>query len=192
MSAAADPLQRNVDGAARTATPGRETSFVVIYEAEFPRVYGYVRYCVRNRDTADDLTSQAFLKALEKLETFDPRRSEIGPWILGIARNLVRDHLRSGRRWKWLALDWLAERPSAEPSPEEAAAGNEERRQLLAAIGALPDRDRDVLGLKFAAGLTNQDIARVTGLGESHVGVIVYRAIRKLRARMGDEEADRE
>jgi RNA polymerase sigma-70 factor (ECF subfamily) len=191
IAAVADPRRRGEDGAASNAATDRGGSFERAYEAEFPRVYGYVRYCIGNRDTADDLTSQAFLKALDKLPTFDPSRADIGPWILGIARNVVRDHLRARRRWRWLPFDWLAERPSSQPSPEEAAAASEERRRVLEALAALPDRDRDVLGLKFAAGLTNQEIARLTRLGESHVGVIVYRAIRKLRARMGGGEAGR-
>ncbi len=98
--------------------PDAETAFERAYESEFPRVYGYVRYRVGNADTADDLTSQAFLRALDRLATFDPRRGELGPWILGIARN-------------------------------------------------------------------------VTGLGESHVGVIVYRAIGRLRARLEGGEVRR-
>ena len=71
------------------------------YEIEFPHVYGYIRYRVGNGDTADDLTSQAFLKALDRLSTFDPAKAELGAWILGIARNVVRDHLRARRRWGW-------------------------------------------------------------------------------------------
>jgi RNA polymerase sigma factor (sigma-70 family) len=165
-----------------------ETAFERAYESEFPRVYGYIRYRVENSETADDLTSQVFLKALDRLSTFDPRKSEIGPWMLGIARNGVRDYLRSRRRWGWLPLDWTPERTSRDPSPEQLAIGGEERQRLLEALSGLSERERDVLGLKFAGGLTNRAIARLTGLGESHVGVIVYRAVGKLRARLAERE----
>ncbi len=168
-----------------------ETAFERAYESEFPHVYGYIRYRVGNGDTADDLTSQTFLKALDRLSTFDPRKAEIGPWMLGIARNVVRDHLRARRRWGWLPLDWLWDRPAPGPTPEQAAIQNEQQQRLLGALRALSERERDVLGLKFAGDLTNRAIAQLTGLGESHVGVIVYRAVGKLRARLGEEEAHR-
>jgi RNA polymerase sigma-70 factor (ECF subfamily) len=176
----AAPAPESLDG---------ETAFERAYASEFPHVYGYIRYRVGGTgSTADDLTAQTFLQALDRLSTFDPRRAEIGQWMLGIARNVVRDHLRAGRRWGWLPLDWLWDRASPDPNPEERAIGGEERQRLLEALGELSDRDRDILGLKFAGGLTNRAIARLSGLGESHVGVIVYRAVGKLRARLEGEE----
>ena len=178
------------------ATVGRElldaeTLLERAYESEFPHVYGYIRYRVGSDDIADDLTSQAFLKALARLSTFDPTRAELGVWILGIARNVVRDHLRARRRWGWLPVEWLRERAAPEPTPEQEAIQGERRQRLLVALGGLSGRERDVLGLKFGGGLTNRAIARLTGLGESHVGVIVYRAVGKLRDRLGQEEVRR-
>ena len=111
--------------------------------------------------------------------------------MLGIARNGVRDYLRSRRRWGWLPLDWMSERAFRDPSPEQRAICGEERQRLLEALSGLSERERDVLGLKFGGGLTNRAIARLTGLGESHVGVIVYRAVGKLRARLAEGEARR-
>ena len=168
-----------------------ETAFERAYESEFPRVYGYIRYRVGNGDTTDDLTSQTFLKALDRLSTFDPRKAEIGPWMIGIARNVVRDHLRARRRWSWWPLDWLGDRPAPGPTPEQVAIQDEEQQRLLGALRALSERDRDVLGLKFEGGLTNRAIAELTGLRESHVGVIVYRAVGKIRTRLDDEEVRR-
>ena len=64
---------------------------------------------------------------------------------------------------------------------------HEDERALLTALAGLDARERDVLGLKFAARLTNREIARNLGLRESHVGVIVYRALGKLRMVLGKE-----
>ena len=84
----ARPVPDDVAAPARES-PDDEMAFERAYESEFPRVYGYIRYRVGNGDTADDLTSQTFLKALDRLSTFDPRKADIGPWVLGIARNVV-------------------------------------------------------------------------------------------------------
>jgi RNA polymerase sigma factor (sigma-70 family) len=168
--------------------PDAESAFERAYGREFPRVYAYVRYRVGNADTADDLTSQAFLRALDRLATFDPLKGEIGPWLLGIARNVVRDHLRARRRWRWLPLDWLGERADPGPDPERGLIRSELEQRLLDALAALSARERDILGLKFGAGLTNRAISRVTGLGESHVAVVVYRAVGRLRDRLEARE----
>jgi DNA-directed RNA polymerase specialized sigma24 family protein len=101
-----------------------ETAFARAYESEFPRGYSCIRYRVGNGDTTDDLTSQAFLKTLDRLSTFDPKKADMGPWLLGIARNLVRDHMRARRRCSWWPLDWLGDRPAQGPTPEQAAMQN--------------------------------------------------------------------
>jgi RNA polymerase sigma-70 factor (ECF subfamily) len=176
------------------ATGGIETAraaFEQAYDSTFPQVYAYVRYRIGDPDIADDLTSQTFLRALDRLETFDPCRGEIGQWALGIARNVVRSHLRARHRWGWLPFDWLQEPAAPEPDPEQRAIRSERGRRLLEAIRGLSDRERDVLGLKFGAGLTNRAIAGVTGLKESHVGVVVYRAVGRLRAQLDGGEVRR-
>lgn len=187
---AASAIKSASDPAAAREFINSELAFERTYDSEFSRVYGYVRYRVGNADTADDLTSQTFLKALDRLATFDPGRGEIGTWLLGIARNVVRDHLRARRRWGWLPLE-LAERAAPEPNPEQRVIRAERDQQLLDALAGLSNRERDVLGLKFGADLTNRAISRVTGLGESHVAVIVYRAVGRLRGRLEAGEVPR-
>jgi RNA polymerase sigma-70 factor, ECF subfamily len=175
LSSEDHPVSRSADVVA---------AFQRVCETQLQTVYAYVRYRVSNPDAAEELTAKTFLRALERLETFDPAKGELTPWIFGIARHLVRDHARAGRRWAWIPIDWLQHAESRDLDPELAATAHEERRNLAAALARLPDRDRDVLGLKFAAGLTNREIARTTGLRESHVAVIVYRAVGKLRQQL--------
>jgi RNA polymerase sigma-70 factor (ECF subfamily) len=156
-------------------------AFQRVCETQFSAVCAYIRYRVSNADAAEELTAKTFLKALEGLETFDPEKGELTAWVFGIARHLITDHVRARRRWRWIPIDWLLQPASREPNPELAVAALEQQRHLAAALACLPDRDRDLLGLKFVAGLTNREIARMTGLKESHVGVIVYRAVGRLR-----------
>ena len=164
-----------------TAEPA---AFAAIYDHYFPRVYNYVRYRVGDAETADDLTTQVFERALTHIGRYRPERAPFAAWLFAIARNAVSDHLRAQRRRRWLSLEVLRDRASRDPQPEEIAIRNETRDELLAAVARLSERERDLIGLKFAAGLTNRRIAEITGLSESNVGVILYRAVRRLRAEL--------
>lgn len=163
-------------------------AFAAIYDHYFPRVYNYVRYRVRDAETADDVTAQVFERALVNIDSYRPERAQFAAWLFAIARNGVNDHLRAQKRRRWLSLEALCDRASAEPRPEEVAIHNETRAELLAAVARLSDRERDLIALKFAARLTNRRIADLTGLGESNVGVILYRAVRRLRAELTGKE----
>jgi RNA polymerase sigma-70 factor (ECF subfamily) len=172
-----------------TAEPA---AFAAIYDHYFPRVYNYVRYRVGDVEAADDLTAQVFERTLVNIGRYRPERAPFAAWLFAIARNAVSDYLRAQRRRRWFSLEMLRDRSSAEPQPEEVAIGNETRAELLAAVARLSDRERDLIALKFAAGLTNRRIAELTGLSYSNVGVILYRAVRRLRAELNVKEGDHE
>lgn len=163
-------------------------AFAAIYDHYFPRVYNYARYRVGDAQMADDLTAQIFEKVLVKIGEYRPERRPFAAWLFAIARNAVNDHLRAQRRHPWLSLDALRDRASASPPPEEIVEHDESRNELLDAVARLSERERELLALKFAAGLTNRDIAALAGLHEGNVGVILYRAVRRLRAMLAAEE----
>lgn len=159
-------------------------AFAIIYDHYFPRVYNFVRYRVRDPVTTDDITAQVFERALAGLERYRPKRGPLAAWLFGIARHAVNDHLRAQKRHRWLSLDLLRNKASAGPQPEQIVVRNEMREELLEAIARLSDRERDLIALKFGARLTNRQIAELTGLSASNVGVILFRAVRRLRTRL--------
>ncbi len=161
-------------------------AFTALYNHYFPRVYNYIRYRVRDAESADDLTAQVFERELAKLDSYRPERAPFAPWLFAIARNAVNAYLRASQRRRWLSLDALPDRASGAPQPEQVVLEAEVRRELLAALARLNDRERDLLALKFAAGLTNRQIAELTTLGESNVGVILYRAVQRLRIELDE------
>lgn len=166
--------------------------FSTIYDHYFPRVYNYIRYRVRDTGTADEVTAQVFERALIKIESYRPERAPFAAWLFGIARNTVNQYLRSQRRRRWISLDLLYSRHSGDSSLEDTLILSESHTALMAAVARLSDRERDIIALKFAAGLTNRRIATLTGLGESNVSVILYRSIRRLRNELSSREADHE
>jgi RNA polymerase sigma-70 factor (ECF subfamily) len=165
---------------------GDTTSFAGVFDGYFKRVFSYIRYRCDDDALADDLTAQTFERVLARIGDYDPARGPFAAWMFGIARNAVNDHFRARRRFPWIPLDWFQQDAAPDPDPETTLIDQEMEAELVAALVQLARRERDVLGLKFAGELTNREIAALTGLKESNVGVIVFRAIQKLRRMMED------
>jgi RNA polymerase sigma-70 factor (ECF subfamily) len=164
--------------AAAAETPG---AFAVLYDRYFARVFNYVVYRIGDAQTADDIVSQVFERVLHNLRRYEPEKGPFAAWLFTITRNAVNQHLRAARRRPCLALEDVPEWAHEDPMPEEIVVDRERQVDLLAALGRLDDRQRDLIGLRFAAGLTNRRIAQLTGLTESNVAVILHRAARRLR-----------
>jgi RNA polymerase sigma-70 factor (ECF subfamily) len=150
-----------------------------VFRDELPRVYNYLRYRGFDRPTAEDLTSATFEKAWRARGRYRRDRAGVGTWLVSIARNAAIDHLRRPRLD--VPLDDAVARDEA--TPEAEAMRTAERRRLGVLLASLPERERELLALKYGAGATNRAIARLTGLGESNVGTILHRTIAALRAR---------
>jgi len=165
-------------------------AFAGIYDQFFPQIFKYILYRVRDRQTAEDLTALAFERAIIDLPRYDPRKAPLGAWIFGIARHLVSDHFRERKRRPWLPLTDDVRPASEKAEPENAAIRGETRALLLAALERLTDRQRDLLALKFSGRLTNRRIAGLTGLKESHVAVLVFRALQRLRQELQEGDGN--
>ncbi len=162
-------------------------AFAAVYDHYYPRVYTYIRYRVGEVQTAEDLTARVFEHVLIKIGDYRAERAPFAAWLFTIARNAVNDHLRSQRRHPPLSLDDL-ELVCSEPSPEEAVVRSQAHARLLAALAGLGEREREIVALRFAAGLTNRRIAEMMSLSEKNVSVILYRAVQRLRKRYEAEE----
>lgn len=192
--------QRSVDGpiaeladeqalVARAATD--PSAFAVVYDHYFPRIYTYVRYRVSDVATADDLVAQIFERVLRNIGSYQSERAPFAAWLFALARNAVSDHLRAQQRHPLFSLDILRHWKSPTESPEEIVLRGETHAALLAAVAQLNERERDIIALKFAARLTNRRIAAITGLSESNVGVMLYRALQRLRKMLEATEVER-
>src|SRR4051794_25519366 len=152
--------------------------FEELYRNTFPRVYAYVASMLRDRSSAEDVTAAAFERAYRKRSGFSARRGSPEAWVFGIARNAALDELRKRKRRARLESEpddvWS-------PGPDEQAEVVMRREEVRAALASLDPRDRDLVLLKFAGGLSNGEIARVLGISETNVGSRLYRAVEKLR-----------
>ena len=159
----------------------------VVYREELPRVYNFHRFRVFNQATAEDLTSLTFEKAWRARGRYRRSRAAVSTWLIAIARNVATDHFRQRRDEVPLEKAILAETKT----PESEAVRRAELLRLGVLVGALTDREREVIALKYGAEATNRAIAKLTGLSESNVGTILHRTIAALRAAW-DKEDDSE
>jgi len=166
------------------------TALAALYDHYFPLVHKYVLYRVNDAQIADDLVSQIFERVLTHIAGYQPGQAPFGAWLFGIARHIVGDHYRSQKRRRWLSLESFFDLPGTDPAPEEITLKNEQGDHLFRSLAKLPDRERDLVSLKFAGGLTNREISTLTRLSESNVGVILYRAMKRLRTELEKEEID--
>lgn len=155
--------------------------FARLYEQYLPKVYRFVRFRIEDDATAEDLTSAVFEKALTRFHSYQSQRASFSTWVFVIARNTVIDHFRVSHRDRLVELDGDGPAHPAGPSPEEQAIRQEEFGRLQTCLKQLPAAQQSVISLKFGAHMTNREIARTTGMSESQVGNIVFRAVRRLR-----------
>ena len=154
--------------------------FDALYRACAADLYAYVATLLRDRAASEDVTAQAFERAFRRWRTFDARRGTQRAWLFAIARNAALDELRRRRRTVALA---------AEPADLEtaAASGGEDgesavrRATVRAALAGLEARDREVIALKFHAGLSSAEIGAVLRISPTNASTRVHRALTRLR-----------
>jgi RNA polymerase sigma factor (sigma-70 family) len=156
-------------------------AFAEFYEKYLPKVYRYIRYRITDTHLAEDLTSVIFEKALTKFRSFSSEKASFSTWIFTIARNTLIDHFRTNRKVDTVCLDNAAGISNQEISPEEMNDREEEMRLLQSSVSQLSKVEQEIISLKFGAEMTNRQIAKELALSESNVGIIIYRAVRKLR-----------
>jgi RNA polymerase sigma factor (sigma-70 family) len=152
--------------------------FEALYRSSRDDVYAYVATLLRDRVAAEDVTALAFERAYRRRRTFDRRRGEERAWLFGIARNAALDELRHRRRIAALVTD---PEDIEAAGPDDGADVALRRTTVRAALAALSARDRELIALKFHAGLSNAEIARVLGVSESNAGTMLHRTLEKLR-----------
>lgn len=155
--------------------------WVSVYDEYMPRVYNFFRYRVQDETLAEDLTATTFEKAWKMRRTYHADLSGVYTWLLAIARNVATDHFRQQRPENVLTED---RHPGDLNRPvEESVLQDDDLKRLSSLMEGLSARERELIALKYGAGLTNRAIARLTDLSESNVGTLLYRIVHQLRAR---------
>lgn len=172
----------------RWAREGSAPAFAHLYDTFFDQVYTYVYHRTGHRQTAEDLVSDVFVRALRGISAFRWRGVGFGAWLVTIARNLVNDHYKSARFRLEASVHEVFDRPAShEGGPEHAAVTGDLRTHVHAALADLTDEQGEVLHLRFLQQFDVAETAAVMGKSGDAVKALQYRALRALAKRVPEE-----
>ena len=155
--------------------------FETVYQTELPRIYNFFRYRLGSDQIAEDLTAETFEKAWKHRERYREDLASFSTWLFIIARRIAADYFRKLR--PTVPLEEVSQIANPQTLEEEAQE-RAEFAQLSVVLARLAERERELVALKYGAGLTNRAIARISGLSESNVSTILHRLTRQLRAQL--------
>jgi RNA polymerase sigma-70 factor, ECF subfamily len=169
------------------AQQGDRAALEDLYLIHFDRIYGYLHVSVGNRQDAEDLTTQTFLKMLESIGKFRWQSAPFSAWLFRIAHNLAMDHFRAGKRWQP-----EEEVPELEPdestSAEAGALESIGRKSMLELIEDLSPEQQQVLTLKFVFNFANAETATILGKTEGAIKSLQHRALVSLQKQLEKRE----
>ena len=158
-----------------------------LYLLHFDRIYSYLHVSVGNRHDAEDLTTQTFLKMLEKIGSFKWQSAPFSAWLFRIAHNLAMDHFRANRRWQ--PEEEVPEPPGEEePSAELKAMQTIGRESMLKLIDRLSPEQQQVLTLKFVFNLPNAEVSAILDKTEGAIKSLQHRALVSLQKQIARQE----
>ena len=140
------------------------------------RVYSYVAYRIGPGSDAEDVTSEAMLRAVRYRSSFDPKRGKPLSWLIGIARTCIADH-QSARMLS------VSEPPEL-VSEEDVAHDVVERLSLVEAVSRLDSKDRELVALRYGADLSTRQIADLLEMSPNAVDVALHRCRTRLRVEL--------
>jgi RNA polymerase sigma-70 factor, ECF subfamily len=165
------------------AQAGDPEAFGLIFDDFHGAIYRFIASRVGSPSDAEDLTQLVFVKALEALPRYEARGIPFGGWLFRLARNATIDHVRTNREHVDLAE--VAGRASEDRGPERVAILRTDLDAVAGALKRLTPDQREVIALRFFAGLSPREVAELTGRTEGTVRGLQFRGIEALRRALG-------
>lgn len=169
------------------AKRGDHEAFAGLHDIYAARMFRFVRFRIGHLADAEDVVQRVYLTVIETLPRYEQRGVPFGAWLFRIARNAVIDHLRRQRSHE--TIDAAAFQPVDGMSPEEGAIRSSELSAVGAALASLTAEQREVIALRFFAGLSAAEAGAVMGKREGSIRALQFRALANLRRSMGLPEA---
>lgn len=170
-------LLRRTQATVTTDVP--DIDWAAVYADQLPRVYNYCRFRTGDNLLAEDLTAATFEKAWRARGQYREERGAVSTWLFTIARSVAASHFRQRRPVPDLSLARAAGAYDHRMVPEEVQRRGDLAR-LHTLLARLPDRERELIELKYGAALTNRAIAGLLEMSESNVGTTLHRIVHRL------------
>lgn len=154
-----------------------EAAFSKLYEMYLPKIFAFVTRRINDRDEAEDLVSNIFLKWLTNRTSFNPKRGSFKTFLYTIATRTMIDYFRTREKKTHEKIEMAEDVADPEKNPHETASQNQEKFRVHRVIDKLPERHQKVIMLKFFSDLSTQEIAEALGVTENNAGVMIHRAL---------------
>ena len=164
----------------RRTQEGDAEAFGQLYDHYVTLVYRYVHNRVGDRVTAEDVTSETFVRALRRIDSLSFQGRDVGAWLVTIARNIVLDHVKSSRYRLEVATADMRDADRATDGPEDAVVAHLTNRELLACVQQLGSEQQECIVLRFIHGLSVAETAVIMGKKDGAVKALQHRAVRRL------------
>jgi RNA polymerase sigma-70 factor (TIGR02952 family) len=168
------------------AQRGDAEAFGQIYDHYVGMVHRYVHHRLGDRATAEDVTSETFVRALRRLDSLTFQGRDVAAWLLTIARNIVLDHVKSSRYRLEVSTADMRDADTSTDGPEDAVVQRLTNQQLVACIRELGPEQQECLALRFLHGLSVSETAQVMGKRDGAVKALQHRAVRRLARLLPD------
>ena len=164
----------------RQAQDGDAEAFGRLYDHYLTMVHRYLVHRVGDRALAEDFTSETFVRALRRIDSLSFQGRDVGAWLVTIARNIVRDHVKSSRFRLEVTTADLRDADRVTDGPEDAVVQALTNEQLLACIRQLGSEQQECISLRFLQGLSVAETAAVMGKRDGAIKALQHRAVRRL------------
>jgi len=176
----------NIDNRKNISTINEyETRLSGLYEEYYDKIARYVYVHIGNKEEAEDITGEVFLKALKSLKSYREQGVPMQGWLFRIAHNLTVDYLRKMNKRRTVPIDSVV--LQGNDNPANTAEKNIEFERVTEAMKQLTTEQREVINLRFFGGLTSKEVGGVLGKNDGAVREMQRAAIEKLRGIMGVE-----
>ena len=183
-----DTIHHDEDQLIEKAISGDKEAFGYLYDHYFIQINKYLLVRTDTQEDAEDMTEKVFMKAWEHLPNFGGKKKEYNfrAWLFRIAHNTLIDHYRT--RKQLIPLESVSQTGTAAGEPGGITIKNEDSRRIIQAIKRLDDTSQKVIVSRFISDLSHKETALSMGISENNVRVIQYRALKKIRCMLREDD----
>ncbi|MFJ7678097.1 RNA polymerase sigma factor SigX [Peribacillus sp. NPDC097224] len=170
-----------------------DSIFHDLYEKYHQEIYQFIYYMTKDRETAEDLVQEVYIRIMKAYNRFEGNSSE-KTWMYSIARNVTIDYFRKQKGWKNKiipTIDWDGQMiKDNQPIPEEVAIMNDNVREIYRCLNRCTVNQKAVIILRYIQGMSISETADVLNWSESKVKTTQHRALKAIKKMMDDSSEE--